>query len=363
MSGASNYSPARARANAARAKKREEERRRKIEEERRKREEMIQSWKREEERYLHEGRKRKNNLYEVELNKKRRELVASIKEEKIKVSGRIEKGIDKNELKQQVLLEVYDALTELNTYSQKLYNQKLSELEKIKNASKQKIEFFYSSLKLDLGKAKSDYVWTRTYKKSIEDVLNRLNNNISSIDEDLSKKIEKFLTLDFIDEHRYDELFMLIQTTIEEQIFREEMASILTKALETLDYVVVDNLTDVAAKLINREKVILSTDSNEYKIVIVLNKENTILTRFVRIVEDEKEIRNATTSQKIVDKEHVKKWCASQTLLQEQLESLGLDLDLNIVEDENSDILYMIDRDKENNRNKQKINIGVANHG
>lgn len=108
-------------------------------------------------------------------------------------------------------------------------------------------------------------------------------------------------------------------------------------------------------KLINKEKVSLSVKNKDYKVVLALNKNNTLLTRFIKTVNSESDITNITSSPRIIDNENLKKWCSLQKIFQEKLKSTGIELVQNIIEDDEHDVLYVVDKNLSNKIIKYEI--------
>ncbi len=357
MSGVSSYELERRR----RAK--EEARRKKLEEERKKHEAMMKEWQKKEEEFLKTGMKtRQISIDEDDEKRQRKKITEILEEKKLTLPDITNETISESTMDQNSIVEKIESILEkIHDYDNVLYQQKNKEFEKIIHASKQKQEFFYDSLKLDYAKIKSDYMWTQTYKQSIQVMYESYKNSIS-LSEEMEQEFHDFLNFKHISENKYNEMFEKLHNVIEDQKYKEELIGEVVKTLNELDYLIVENVEDIATKLLGREKVIFSTKMDEYKVVFVLNRQNKLLTRFVKIVDKSDEIGNMTSSQKIRDKENVKRWCEVQRQLQKKLHDSEYEVDLNIIEDEESDILYMINRD--NLKESYQLNKkGVGNYG
>ncbi len=363
MSGAKSYreSPERraariakakaeAAAKIAKAKAEEAARRKKIAEEKRKAEEEIKAWMQEEEKFIELRKKGLQRNIAMQDREDPREV------EKFLQDKKEDKYIPEEANQQQVQVSEYnyledskELLKKIKEYDTHLYEEKFVEVNTFKNPSSQKAKLFFKSLKMEYGRVKSNYLWANFYKKSII----KLSQELSESNSEILLDIQKFLKLNHIDEDRHYDLFEKIQYAIEEEIESREIAEKTIKSLVKLNYTVIEDSDMVIDKLAAGEKVTLPVKNQDYQVVIALNKENTILTRFIKTVKSQKEIDNITSSQKLKDSENLKKWCSLQSKLQEGFQHLGMEVEQNIMEDEESDILYIVDRNTEQGRSKK----------
>lgn len=247
-------------------------------------------------------------------------------------------------------------LERLKKYDEELYNIKKLQSKKIDDMTSQKAKLFFDSLKLDYGKSKTDYFWSIAYKESISKLSKEL------IGRKLQAEIDDFITLSKVGEDSYDILFKKIQDELMFEKQRKEFSLYITSSLEKLNYVVIDK-DDIADKLSQREKVVLPVINQDYQVVVALNNDNKILTRFIKTVKEQKDIDNLTSSQRLLDKEHLKKWCHIQSKLQENLQCFSMEVEQKIIEDKESDILYIVDKSTKQNTVVQNIIKGIEQYG
>jgi hypothetical protein len=233
-------------------------------------------------------------------------------------------------------------LNNLKEVDTELYEFKQNQLNKLKNVTSQKAKLFLDDLKLEYAKAKSNYLWTAVYKESIKELYQQLNMTNTN-DLSLKNDIENMLISRFIDEKNYDDIFDRIHNELEIQKDKIALATQIIASLEELNYVVISDKEQLTTKLLNKEKVMLPVNNQAYQVAIALNKDNSILTRFVKTVSSQKDVENISTSDKLQDNDNLKKWCSLQAVFQESLKKVGIDTVQEIIEDEESDVLYIVD--------------------
>jgi hypothetical protein len=237
---------------------------------------------------------------------------------------------------------ITQTLNNLKEFDTELYEFKQNQLNKFKNITSQKAKLFLDDLKLEYAKAKSNYLWTAVYKESIKELYQQLN--IANInDPSLKNDIEYMLISRSIDEKNYDDIFDRIHNELEIQKEKIALATQIIASLEELNYVVISDKEQLTTKLLNKEKVMLPVNNQAYQVAIALNKDNSILTRFVKTVSSQKDIENVSTSDKLQDNDNLKKWCSLQAVFQESLKKVGIDTVHEIIEDDESDVLYIVD--------------------
>ncbi len=212
----------------------------------------------------------------------------------------------------------------------------------LKNHTSQKAKLFLDDLKLEYGKIKSSYLWTEVYRERLNEFFQQLKT-LNTNDLNIITDINKILQSQIINEITYDNIFERIQNEFEVQIEKAALASQVIASLEELNYVVISDKEQLIAKLFNKEKIALPVVGQTYQVVVALNKKNTLLTRFVKTVSSQKDIENVSTSDKLQDKENLKKWCSLQETFQENLKKAGINTVQEIIEDEESDVLYIVD--------------------
>ncbi len=238
---------------------------------------------------------------------------------------------------------------DLNKWDRTIYDYYQNEFKKIKDVQTQKGRLFLDTLKRIHSQTKVKFRWSEIYKNELVILQKKLLTNQPK-NNDLIQDIENILKHNFIDENKYYEIFQRIQEEIEFHKYNTDFTNNIVIALEQLDYLVIDDNKELIKKLINKEKVSLSVKNKDYKVVLALNKNNALLTRFIKTVNSESDINNITSSQRIIDNENLKKWCSLQKIFQEKLKSTGTEVLQNIIEDDEHDVLYIVDKNSSDTR-------------
>lgn len=248
--------------------------------------------------------------------------------------------------------DILEILEKLKEFDIELYELKRNQFNQLKNHTSQKAKLFLDDLKLEYGKIKSSYLWTEVYRESLNEFFQQLKT-LNTNDLNIITDINKILQSQIINEITYDNIFERIQNEFEVQIEKAALASQVIASLEELNYVVISDKEELIAKLFNKEKIALPVVGQTYQVVVALNKKNTLLTRFVKTVSSQKDIENVSTSDKLQDKENLKKWCSLQETFQENLKKAGINTVQEIIEDEESDVLYIVDSSSNNSSTHQ----------
>ena len=242
--------------------------------------------------------------------------------------------------------EVDFMLERAKKYDQDFYARQKEKFEKLLDTSfEQKLKLFYDNLRLEYGKIKTNAIWTNVYKESLESFKTEepINN-----DPDLMHSIDSLLEQKQISENMYDQLYAKIQEKI--TFFQENQTETLEAdriiaALEKLNYLVIDeNKEQIVEKLSKQEKVEIPVKDKDYRVVVKYNHDDTLLTRFVRVVQDKKDIERLSASEKLQDTENLKKWCKHQKDFIQYLNHDDLELEQTIIEDDESEVLYIVDK-------------------
>ncbi len=325
---------------------------------------------------LHKEWRFKNNS-----NKLNRSIINSMHKYSLKLKFELNLALEMAKNSQKILDEVQDTEEEMYAIDIKITNKNYAKeieiiLEKIKqydelyyliNKEKfekfsvttieQKLKLFYDNLKLEYGKIKVMAIWTNIYKESL---LTFKNEEPIKNDPNLTHSIDSLLDQNQISENMYDQLYHKIQvklTSAHEQQEKSLEADKIVTALEKLNYLVIDNNKEnIVDKLSKKEKVELAVKDKDYMVVVRFNNDNNLLTRFVRVVGDKKDIERLSSSEKLKDTENLKKWCKHQKDFMRYINHNGLDIDQTIVEDDENELLYVVDvgSKKEQQKNIQK---------
>ncbi|MGJ0356316.1 hypothetical protein [Aliarcobacter cryaerophilus] len=274
-------------------------------------------------------------------------------------NNKIQKSKDVQLEKKENYAEIIDFyLQKIGNVNQKVFLNEKTKLENIKDFTSQRAKLFLDSLKLlylelNIKNNKIEY-----YRNSILNMYNILKS-INLKDLNLIERIDNFLKSDIDSEDIYNNLYKIMQEKYEELYIKnteQEQLNNIINSLQKLDYLVIDDKKDLENKLRNKENIILDSKDKDYAIFIKINKENQLLTRFVRKIDSEDDKKNITDSQKILDKENLQHWCSLLDDFSKELKNEGIIYETNIIENNKSDVLYYFDRNKTNNlpSNKQK---------
>ena len=253
--------------------------------------------------------------------------------------------------------EIETILKRIKKYDIDFYVSQKVKFEKLLHKNiEQKLKLFYDNLKLEYGKIKVVAIWTNVYKESLESF--KMEDAIKN-DPDLMHSIDFLLDQNQISEDMYDQLYRMIQTkvtSVQEQEEKSLEADKIITALEKLNYLVIDdNKEKIVDKLSKYEKVELSVKDKNYKVVVKFNNDNNLLTRFVHVVQNKKDIGRLSTSEKLKDVENMKKWCKHQKGFMEYMNQDGFEIDQRIVEDEESELLYVVDANLKGERQSNYV--------
>jgi len=324
----------------------EERRRREIERKKREHEEMLKRWQEEEKKFLTNQKRVEQKIDNKYLTEQSKRTISKIKEDKYIVSTtKSNKKEKKVATKEDIQKNIIERLEELKTYNSQAYKEKLKFYNNIKNGSLGRLEFFLTSLKLDTYEYKQKYIKTKSYKMSIKELIK---------DSDIkADRVEQFLNKEIIDEYEYQEMFNYIQEQITKKSQQDDIKKI-TQALKDLNYFVIDDSKEIEEKLQNREKIMLSIGSSDYKVVVVFNN-NKLITRFVRVTDSLED--TISSSQKLEDGEKLKQWCQVQQKLHNRFKEMGLVNNLEVLEDENSEVIHIVERKTSKTKSKQREEI------
>ena len=111
-----------------------------------------------------------------------------------------------------------------------------------------------------------------------------------------------------------------------------------------LGYEVFEDNSEIMEKLENGEIIYLDTQESEYKVMLKVAN-NSLTTRFVKIVASQKAKESISEYQKQQDKEQAKKWCNSYDKLNLLMQKNGVSLNQKLrIEPNDEDILYIVDK-------------------
>lgn len=245
------------------------------------------------------------------------------------------------------LFYYYNELIRINPDLQDKYKFLISDL---KDYSSQRAKLLIEEIKLIYAKNKRILIKTQIYKEELYKLYSKTSNP------KLKNKLENLIKQKTFTKKEYENLYMtvtkdiLLNESLEKQ--KSSLVRSISKLLKDTNYVIINNEEDFINRLSNSKRIIVPVKDDDYKVVIQINDNNEILTRFVKIIDDKK---NISTSEKLKDKSELKKWCSIQKKVYEEL-SKNFHISTKIIEDDESDILYIIDNKELHNTSKRKTN-------
>lgn len=256
-------------------------------------------------------------------------------------------------IKEEYTEKINFFLGKIKSINSDIYFEKKEEFNDLISLSSQKIKLFYNSLRLlyiDLKKEKQQIEY---YRESISNFYEKLKNKKLN-DLELIGKIENFLKDINIDENSYNKLHLEMQTVYQLLInkdFEQEKVANIINALKDLNYFVLDeDNTKLINSLQKGENITLNVKQKNYAVLIKLSKKNQILTRFVKKIKTNYDYNNITDSEKIIDNDNLKYWCTLANELGQDLQNKNIFINRKIIENDEKDILYVVDRDNSENK-------------
>ena len=232
-----------------------------------------------------------------------------------------------------------DILEKLKQYDENKYNAYLQQLKNLDNKS-QKYQLLLKNIKIDIEKDEENLTQNKLYEEEIED---------------LYLKVEKYLTNDII-EHinnlkqskQYEEILTILEEEYIKIKNKQKIIKQIIVSLKKINYLEIDEEKLLENFLSNKKTFLAVKNNKSYQVAITLNKNNKLLTRFIKNTDEE-----IGLEEKLQDKESLSKWCNIQKKFAEIMSENGIKNSFEILEDENEDILYI----KTNSNLEMKGNI------
>jgi hypothetical protein len=213
-----------------------------------------------------------------------------------------------------VTLEKYKKLVEYSTDKKQLETIK----EKVKNEYRQ---------------LRKNITLTKVFKEDIKEMISR-----TDIDE-LIKKGEELLKQKYITSKEFLEFYEEYVYLTSQQKKKKEVVHKLREAFEELGYKFKEEQKP-ELRLYKGEITYLDTPMGEqYKLAVKLEG-NKLITRFTRLVADEKELASLSSYEKIKDVEKAKEWCSDYEKLLQIAEKKGIEMEPKLIVEPNIDKIY-----------------------
>lgn len=269
-------------------------------------------------------------------------VIDVIEDKIININTNIKKSKDEEK---NYLNETNFYLEKIKSFNELIYIKEETKLKELKNFSSQKAKLYLDSLKFLYLEVKKNNSKRKFYKENISRLYNHLKiKNFKNIN--LNNEIEYFLKTENIIEEKYFYLHLKMQEefeNLEKEIINKNIMKNIVNSLKNLNYLVIEDSEYIINNLIKGERVLLPVKSKEYGVVLKLNKDFKLLTRFIKRTEGQVDIKNITDSEKITDNENLKKWCKLQSTFNQNLQKLDININENIIENEESEVLYVVD--------------------
>ena len=270
------------------------------------------------------------------LEEKKREEREEKTEDKINNVEEIFKQKDDLELQNLDKLKL-----EINSYLnmiEKLDPSTYLKLKKYKDLIKHSTERRYlegvkEKVKSEYKKVRKNITLTKVFKEDIKEMIEK-----TDIDE-LIEKGKELLKQKYITSKEFLEFYEEYVYLTSQQKKKKEVVQKLREAFEELGYKFKEEQKPVL-RLYKGDIAYLDTPMGEqYKLAVKLEG-NKLITRFTRLVADEKELASLSSYEKIKDVEKAKEWCADYERLLKVAEEKGIEMEPKLIVEPNIDKIY-----------------------
>ncbi len=187
-----------------------------------------------------------------------------------------------------------------------------------------RLKLIRTQIKTTYNRLREQAILTDTFKQSLNDFLPSVRRAHNT--EYLCTRIEDLLRTDVISHDDYDEIYKAVKIvlaeqseTIEDAFFAEKI----TSTLNEMGYNLVDENGNPAELPPNTMRMI-ETPYDGYKVRVKVGRDNSVVTRLVRVVGSEEEKSATSEYQRQKDIETGKKWCKDLEKFYKALEDDGL---------------------------------------
>ena len=249
-------------------------------------------------------------------------------------SEKLEKIYRENEKLDKLELEIKSYLDIIKKLDMDVYNALEPLVNQVKSYSdKTKLETLVDKLKLEYKKLKQKITLTKIYKDDIKEMIEKTTVK------ELKEKGEKLLNQKYITSEDFSEFYEEYIVLSSQEKKKREVIDKLKKSFEELGYKFKkDETTDV--KLMKGDITYVDTPlGDEYKLAVKLEG-NKLITRFTRLVADERELATLSEYEKIKDVEKAKEWCSDYNKLLTVMEKNGVEMEPKLIVEPNIDKIY-----------------------
>ncbi len=249
-------------------------------------------------------------------------------------SDKLEKIYQENEKLDKFKLELNSYIDMIKKLDKDTYEYLEPLVSQVENSSdKSRLESLVEKLKLEYKKLRQKITLTKIYKEDIERMIEKTTIN------ELKDKGEKLLKQKYISSEEFSEFYEEYIVLTSQEKKKKEVIDKLKKSFEELGYKFEkDETTDI--KLLKGNITYLDTPlGDEYKLAIKLEG-NKLITRFTRLVADERELATISEYEKIRDVEKAKEWCSDYNKLLTVMEKNGVEMEPKLIVEPNIDKIY-----------------------
>jgi len=230
---------------------------------------------------------------------------------------------------------------EINSYLNMIEKLDKSVYEKLKqyvdtanfSRDKKQLETIRDKIKSEYRQLRKNITLTKVFKEDIKEMIEK-----TDIDE-LIRKGKELLNQKYITSKEYLEFYEEYVYLTSQQKKKKEVVHKLREAFEELGYKFREEQKP-ELRLYKGEITYLDTPMGEqYKLAIKLEG-NKLITRFTRLVADEKELASLSSYEKIKDVEKAKEWCSDYEKLLQVAEKKGIEMEPKLIVEPNIDKIY-----------------------
>ncbi len=249
-------------------------------------------------------------------------------------SDKLERIYKENEALDKLRLEIKSYIDMIKDLDEDVLKDLQPLIKQVENSTdKGQLESLVEKLKLEYKKLKKKITLTNIYKEDIKNMIEK--TTIKEIIEKGKRLLEK----KYISNEEFSEFYEEYIVLSSQEKKKKEVIDKLKKSFEELGYKFEeDENTDI--KLLKGDITYLDTPlGSEYKLAIKLEG-NKLITRFTRLVADERELANLTEYDKIRDVEKAKEWCSDYNRLLTVMEKNGVEMEPKLIVEPNIDKIY-----------------------
>jgi len=231
-------------------------------------------------------------------------------------------------------LEITSYLNMIESLDGNIFNslKKYQEIVKYSTDTKQ-LETIKEKIKNEYRQLRKNITLTKVFREDIKEMIQK-----TDIDE-LIQKGEELLHQKYITSKEYLEFYEEYVYLTSQQKKKKEVVHKLREAFEELGYKFKEEQKP-ELRLYKGDITYLDTPmGDQYKLAVKLEG-NKLITRFTRLVADEKELASLSSYEKIKDVEKAKEWCSDYEKLLQVAEEKGIEMEPKLIVEPNIDKIY-----------------------